>query len=107
MKGDAVLAAAVWRNVCKGDEDVDFVRMAEIVSYMRSVLYGFDGMEDDVIAKGDVAFGDPGSEEAWVRVRSRMMDEEIDEDGRAVGTGMQKAPAKVMEFGKGQAQAQK
>ena len=109
VRGDAVLAAAVWRNVCKGEEDVDLVRLAEVVSYMRSVLYAFDQMEDEVIARGDVVFGDPGSEEAWVRVRSRMMDQEVDEEGRVVeklvAASLQEAPAKAQ--GIGQAQGQK
>ena len=74
MKGDAVLAAAVWRNVCKGDENVDLRRLAEIVSYMRSVLAGFDGMSDEVIAAGDIVFVDPASEESLVKSRSKMMD---------------------------------
>ena len=97
VKGDAVMAAAVWRNVCKGDEGVDLVRLAEIVSYMRSVLYAFDGMEDDVIARGDIVFGDPGSEEAWVKVRSKMLDDELDEEGRVLPATLQKAPAKPRE----------
>ena len=78
MKGDAVLASAVWRNVCKGDDSVDLRRLAEIVSYMRSVLAGFDTMSDEVIATGDVVFGDPSSEEGVVKIRSRLMSSTAD-----------------------------
>ena len=74
MKGDAFLAAAVWRNICKGDENVDMRRLAEIVSYMRSVLAAFDSMSDEVIASGDIVFADPASEEAIVKTRSSLMD---------------------------------
>ncbi|KAI4154537.1 MAG: hypothetical protein LQ340_001626 [Diploschistes diacapsis] len=89
MKGDAVLAAAVWRNICKGDENVDLRRLAEIVSYMRSVLAGFDTMTDEVIAGGDIVFGDPSSEEAIVKGRSRLMDPAGD-------SKIQKKPAKAL-----------
>ena len=75
MKGDAVLASAVWRNVCKGEENINIQRLAEIVSYMRSILSSFDKMGDGVIGKGDIEFGDPSSEAGWVKARSRMMDQ--------------------------------
>lgn len=75
VKGDAVLAAAVWRNVCKGEENIDLRRLAEIVSYMRSVLASFDQMADDVIGKGEIEFGDPSGEAAWVKARSKMFDQ--------------------------------
>ena len=73
IRGDAVLATAVWRNIFKADEDLDFRSLGEVVSYMRGVLKGLDGMKDDAIASGEVAFGDPGSERAGVLMRSRMM----------------------------------
>jgi cytochrome b pre-mRNA-processing protein 3 len=34
-KGDAVLAAAIWRNVFKANEDVDIKALAQIVSYIQ------------------------------------------------------------------------
>lgn len=34
-KGDAVLAAAVWRNIWKGSDDVDWEKVAAVVAYMR------------------------------------------------------------------------
>lgn len=79
VKGDAVLAAAVWRNIFKGDEDVDLRQLGQVVSYMRSVLSKLDAMGDEAIASGDVVFGDPGSEAALVRVRSKMMDQPFTE----------------------------
>lgn len=73
MKGDAMLAAAVWRNVCKGDENIDLQRLTEIVSYIRSILAGFDSMTDEVIAQGDIIFGDPSSEAQVVGTLSEMV----------------------------------
>ena len=74
VKGDAVLATAVWRNVFKADEGVDFRGVAEIVSYMRGVLKGLDGLKDEEVASGEVVFGDPGQERDVVLVRSGLMD---------------------------------
>lgn len=88
MKGDAVLAAAVWRNVCKGDENIDLQRLAEIVSYIRSVLASFDSMSDQVLGQGDVVFGDPSSEEAVVSAPSAML-------AATTRPEFTKAPAKI------------
>lgn len=73
IRGDAVLATAVWRNLFKADEDLDFRGLGEVVSYMHGVLKGLDGMKNHAIVGGEVAFGDPGSERAGVLMRSRMM----------------------------------
>ncbi|KAL8805706.1 MAG: hypothetical protein Q9200_005329 [Gallowayella weberi] len=82
IKGDAVLATAVWRNVFGGGEEVDFVGLGQVVSYMRGVIKGLDGMEDAEVAEGGIVFGDPRSQRKVVEVRSRMMDslpkEEVD-----------------------------
>ncbi|POS85162.1 hypothetical protein EPUL_004688, partial [Erysiphe pulchra] len=37
-KGDAVLAAAIWRNIFKAREDFDIRHLAQIVSYVRHSL---------------------------------------------------------------------
>jgi cytochrome b pre-mRNA-processing protein 3 len=47
VKGDAVLAAAVWRNVFKAREVVDVRALAAIVSYMRRVLKELDMLSDE------------------------------------------------------------
>ena len=88
MKGDAVLATAVWRNIFKADEEVDLRKLAEVVSYMRRVLRTFDSVTDEVIATGRIKFGDPSSETALVSVESKMMAVPFtDEDGQpAAGT---------------------
>ena len=80
VKGDAVLAAAVWRNVFKGDEEVDLRKLGQVVSYMRAVLHRLDKLEDEAVTSGDVVFGDPGSEAAGVKIRSKMMDKPITEE---------------------------
>lgn len=74
VKGDAVLAAAVWRNIFKANEDVDIRALAQIVSYMRRLLKGLDDLPDDEVTRGDLTFGSPAAEKGVVDVRSKMMD---------------------------------
>ncbi|EHY59513.1 Serine carboxypeptidase 3 [Exophiala dermatitidis] len=38
LKGDAVLGAAVWRNLFRGQEDVDWEKVALVVGFMRRVI---------------------------------------------------------------------
>ena len=80
MKGDAVLAAAVWRNVFKADEEVDLKGVGMVVSFMRRVLKTLDSVEDEVVASGRVRFGDPSSEAGMVAVRSKGMDVPVEQE---------------------------
>jgi len=73
-KGDAVLAAAIWRNVFKANEEVDIKGLAQMVSYMRGALQGLDKMSDEEIASGGLSFSSPKGEEIVVRLRSKMME---------------------------------
>lgn len=74
MKGDAMLAAALWRNLLSGKEDVDFEKLAQIVGYMRRELKRLENAPDDEVASGNWSFrGDPGEEANTVRTPSRMM----------------------------------
>lgn len=74
MKGDAMLAAAIWRNLLSGREDVDFEKLAQIVSYMRRELMRLDFAMDEEVANGQWTFqGDPGDEASLVKIPSRMM----------------------------------
>lgn len=49
VKGDAVLASAVWRNLFKGADDVDARTLAAIVSWMRMCLKNLDQMQDPAL----------------------------------------------------------
>ncbi|KAF2434471.1 hypothetical protein EJ08DRAFT_730691 [Tothia fuscella] len=73
VKGDAVLAAAVWRNIFKGAEDVDAVAVAMIVSYLRREVSGVAGLTDEEIASGIVEFGSPMGERNVVLMESHLM----------------------------------
>jgi cytochrome b pre-mRNA-processing protein 3 len=74
MKGDAMLAAALWRNLMGSREDVDFEQLAQIVGYMRRELKRLDNASDDEVANGQWKIhGDPGDEAKLVKTPSRMM----------------------------------
>lgn len=49
VKGDAVMAAAVWRNVFGSREDVDMRHVAAVVSYMRRSVKQLDNMLDPAL----------------------------------------------------------
>jgi cytochrome b pre-mRNA-processing protein 3 len=72
LKGDAVLAAAIWRNVFKASEDIDIRKLAQIVSFMRRSLQSLDSLSDDQLV--GVQFGNPKDEGNIVRLKSPMMD---------------------------------
>ncbi|PVH98403.1 ubiquinol cytochrome-c reductase assembly protein Cbp3 [Periconia macrospinosa] len=72
VKGDAVLAAAIWRNLFAAKEDVDFEKLAQIVGYMRRELQRLDRATDDEVANGQWTFkGDPGEIEGIVQMPSK------------------------------------
>ena len=52
IRGDAVLAAAVWRNVYKARANVDVRDLARIVAYLRAVLADFEGQTDEEVLGG-------------------------------------------------------
>ncbi|KAK5058956.1 hypothetical protein LTR84_011220 [Exophiala bonariae] len=54
VKGDAVLAGAIWRNVFRGDENVDWEKVAQVVSFLRNATRTF-GNQDlyDIVHQAD------------------------------------------------------
>ncbi|KAF2736240.1 ubiquinol cytochrome-c reductase assembly protein Cbp3 [Polyplosphaeria fusca] len=74
VKGDAVLAAAVWRNLLASREDVDFEKVAQIVAYMRWGLRKLESMTDEEVANDLWEFErDPGMESEAVGRQSPGM----------------------------------
>jgi cytochrome b pre-mRNA-processing protein 3 len=74
VKGDAMLAAAVWRNLFGGREDVDFEKLAMIVGYMRREIARLVKASDNEVAMGEWEFeGDPGDEAKTLTVVSKLM----------------------------------
>jgi len=75
IRGDAVLAAAVWRNIFKADDNVDWRHVALVVSFMRRSLAGLDKAKDQTIVGAAIKFGSPMSEAAIVDATSELMEE--------------------------------
>jgi hypothetical protein len=67
VKGDAVLASAVWRNLFKAREDVDVRALAAVVAWMRSGLRELGEMADEDLASAIKVL--PG-----LKVQSAMVD---------------------------------
>ncbi|KAL9603481.1 MAG: hypothetical protein Q9219_001168 [cf. Caloplaca sp. 3 TL-2023] len=78
LKGDAVLATAVWRNIFSGREDLDMKGLGAVVSYTRGVLKGLEGMGDEEFGMGDIEFGDPGSQMKVVEGMMQALPKEED-----------------------------
>ncbi|KAL0635733.1 Serine carboxypeptidase 3 [Maublancomyces gigas] len=74
-KGDAVLAAAVWRNLFDSNPDVDIQLLAIITSYIRRVLSGLNKVSDETIYNGRIRFGNPLDEKPGVLRASRFLEE--------------------------------
>lgn len=77
VKGDAVLASAVWRNVFKAKADVDVRGLAAIVGYMRMSLRDLDGLADEELKVGNWRFSNPGDQCKVVQEKSSLWDEPI------------------------------
>lgn len=86
---DRVLAAAVWRNLFKAREDVDFRHLAAIVAWMRATLCDLENMHvEDVVAKADQVFRrDP-------RALLKLVDEPSQGVGELLGRAMAAPNAK-------------
>lgn len=74
IKGDAVMASAVWRNMFKAREEVDIGDVAVVAAYMRRELQRLGEMSDEQVSEGKVVFGAPetlrsllGKESPWMR----------------------------------------
>ena len=63
VKGDAVLASAVWRNLFKGEEDVDWRNVAMVVGYMRKAVVELERVKD----VGEIPRRLDGLDGVWAR----------------------------------------
>lgn len=63
VKGDAVLASAVWRNLFKGEEDVDWHKVAMVVGYMRKAVVELERVKD----VGEIPRRLDGPDGVWAR----------------------------------------
>lgn len=83
IKGDAVLATAMWRNIFKGTDDVDWRKVALIVSFTRRALRALDGASDKSISAALVRFGNPMNEAVLVGKPSKGMGKPFSKEDEA------------------------
>ncbi|KAM0716356.1 hypothetical protein Q7P37_007801 [Cladosporium fusiforme] len=94
IKGDAVLGAAVWRNVFQAREDVNLEDVAVVVAYLRNEITRLDKVTDSEIASGAIRFSNPAQEKNVVaELKSVSMDRPFSSDDRAAFAKTQKAVA--------------
>ncbi|EWC47036.1 hypothetical protein DRE_03798 [Drechslerella stenobrocha 248] len=62
IRGDAAMAAALWTTLFMMREDMDFHKLAVIVSYMRRILSGLEKLDEQTILDAQVYFGNPINE---------------------------------------------
>ncbi|KAK4945267.1 Serine carboxypeptidase 3 [Elasticomyces elasticus] len=69
VKGDAVLAGAIWRNLFQGKEDVDWEKVALVVAYLRRAITKVGTLElNTIIAHID------GPEGIWAQSQKRIQE---------------------------------
>lgn len=71
VKGDAVLGAAVWRNLFKGEEGVDWEKVAVVVAYMRRCINILGGYQD----LNEMRDALDGPEGVWARAKEGLLEE--------------------------------
>lgn len=79
VRGDAVLATALWRNIFNASSDVDVEVLAMVTSHVRRVVSKLGSVDDEVVLTGRVKFGLPEEERAVVRQKSVLVDKLGDE----------------------------
>jgi cytochrome b pre-mRNA-processing protein 3 len=57
VKGDAVLAAAVWRNLYNASETVDAADLATVSAYVLQELKTLGELQDEIVTEGKIKFG--------------------------------------------------
>lgn len=74
-KGDAVLAAAVWRSIFKGSEDANIADIALVVAYLRREVQKLETVTDATITSGQYEFSNLSSlQQSLLKSRSLLMD---------------------------------
>jgi len=69
VKGDAVLGSAIWRNLFKGEEQVDWEKVAVVVSYMRRCI-NMLGQYKELAEMRDALDGPDG---VWAKAKEGLL----------------------------------
>ncbi|KAL1638318.1 Serine carboxypeptidase 3 [Neofusicoccum ribis] len=74
VKGDAVLATALWRNIWKAEE-INPTGLATVVSYLRREVQRLEQISDEQITGGEVRFAGVEQEEEVVAQESPRLEQ--------------------------------
>ncbi|RTE74591.1 hypothetical protein BHE90_010953 [Fusarium euwallaceae] len=78
IKGDAVLASAVWRNLFKGSPDADPRALLAIVGWMRSTLLQFEAASDNMLATQLPQILNKPVDVFWTRLEKQLSGQQDD-----------------------------
>lgn len=91
IKGDAVLASAVWRNVFKGDPDVDPRALAAIVGWMRASLKALETTSDYTFSTRAIEILSVPVENFWTSLEKGFATQPADTKATKAGAAKPKA----------------
>ncbi|KAJ6780513.1 hypothetical protein PWT90_07337 [Aphanocladium album] len=83
VKGDAILASAVWRNLFKGDPDVDPRYLVAIVGWIRSSLAALEGASDMTFPQQATEILEKPVEVFWTRLEAPFLSDQVDKTAPA------------------------
>ncbi|KAJ4268687.1 Serine carboxypeptidase 3 [Fusarium torreyae] len=78
IKGDAMLASAIWRNLFKGSPDADPRHLLAIVGWMRSTLLQFEAVSDGNVAAQLPAIMAKPADVFWARLENTLSGQKDD-----------------------------
>jgi cytochrome b pre-mRNA-processing protein 3 len=95
IKGDAMLASAIWRNLFKGSPDADPRALLAIVGWVRSTLLQFEAVSDNNLPAQLPAIMAKPVDVFWTRLEKQLGGQQEDDvsaaepvkEGAAVPTG--------------------
>lgn len=73
IRGDAVLATALWRNVFRSNQEVDWKDVALVTGFVRRGLRALDRASDRTIVAALIQFNSPASETPLVMRPSPLL----------------------------------
>ncbi|KAM0665509.1 hypothetical protein ACQRIT_006375 [Beauveria bassiana] len=93
VKGDAILASAVWRNLFKGDPDADPRALVAIVGWIRSSLSALEGTSDMTFPQQAAEILEKPVDVFWTRLEAPFLSDQGDNAQRPQQTKAKAAAA--------------
>lgn len=79
VRGDAVMAAAIWRSIFKSDLEVDIGDVTLVTAYVTRELQSLERMQDHEVTEGKVKFGNIKNLQHVVTRQSPLMKQRFEE----------------------------